>query len=208
MPFDYTNAPERELIPAGTTATICMHIRPGDAGEDGMLKRSKDGKCEMLDIEYLVLDGPYAKRKFWENRVVSGIEPKHQDIANSNIGLFKKILDSSFGLMPNDRSPEARAKRNKDYKDFDGLPFIGIIGIEKSRPKNDGTDEEWPEKNILTGVITPDKRDWHPVEQPPPFNGGGAATGGAASTPSTPSVSSTSAPSTPALPVTRPSWAE
>ena len=27
-------------------------------------------------------------------------------------------------------------------------------------------------------MITPDKKDWHPVEQPPPFNGGGGGSGG------------------------------
>ena len=26
-----------------------------------------------------------------------------------------------------------------------------------------------PDKNIIAAVITPDKKDWHPVEQPPPF---------------------------------------
>jgi hypothetical protein len=58
-PYDYTDAPsERELIPAGTVATLRIHVRPGNVGEDGMLKRSKAGDCEMLGIEYLVVDGP------------------------------------------------------------------------------------------------------------------------------------------------------
>ena len=52
MAFDYTDAPEQrgtELIPADTVATVQLTIRPGGAGEGGLLKRSKDGGCEMLD---------------------------------------------------------------------------------------------------------------------------------------------------------------
>ena len=75
MPFDYTNAPpprDTELIPHGTVATVVMHIRPGGVGEDNMLKRSKDGGCEMLDTEFVVVDGPFLRRKFWENFILAG----------------------------------------------------------------------------------------------------------------------------------------
>ena len=70
MAFDYTDAPEQrgtELIPADTVATVQVTIRPGGAGEGGLLKRSKDGGCEMIDAEFVVVDGPHAKRKLWEN---------------------------------------------------------------------------------------------------------------------------------------------
>ena len=64
MPYDYTDAPpsrDIELIPHGTIATVVLHIRAGNVGEDGMLKRSKMGDCEMLDCEFVVLDGPYTR---------------------------------------------------------------------------------------------------------------------------------------------------
>ena len=73
MAYDYTEAPEQrgiELIPAGTIATVQLTIRPGGAGEDGLLKRSKDGDCEMLDCEFVVVDGPHAKRKLWEHMII------------------------------------------------------------------------------------------------------------------------------------------
>ncbi len=41
--FDYTEAQtqrEIELIPDGTVATLQFTIRPGNAGEDGLLRRS------------------------------------------------------------------------------------------------------------------------------------------------------------------------
>ena len=58
------------------------------------------------------------------------------------------------------------------------------IGIEKGGPKKDGSGD-WPDKNTIAAIITPDKREWHAVNQPPPSaNGsGGAAPTSAASGP-------------------------
>jgi hypothetical protein len=197
MPIDYSTAPpprDIELIPHGAIATCIFHLRPGGAGEGGLLKRSKDGGCEMLDGEFIVVDGLYKGRKFWEYFVVSGTTPGHAQAVDISLGTLKAILDSALGLKPDDMSPQARAARTVDYKDFEGKTFIGKIGVEKGKPKNDGTGENWPDKNILAGVITPDKKDWHPVEQPPPFNGGG---GGAQA----------AAPASTAAPIARPGWA-
>jgi hypothetical protein len=197
MPYDYTDAPppQFELMPHGTTATCVLHLRPGGVGEGGMLKRSKDGGCEMLDCEFTVADGPYKGRKFWEYWVLVGTTDGHAKSIDRNRGTIKAILDSAFGLNPEDRSPKARATRNVSLGQLEGITFIGKIGIEKGGPKNDGSGENWTDKNILMGVITPDKKDWHPVEQPPPFNGGNS--GGAAPT----------APSGSAPPIERPEWA-
>jgi hypothetical protein len=90
-------------------------------------------------------------------------------------------------------SPQARAARTVSLKQFEGMTFIAKVGIEKGGAKTDGSGDSWPDKNILAGVVTPDRKEWHPVEQPPPFNGGGAP-------------SSTTPPSS-APPVTRPGWA-
>src|SRR5262245_42424240 len=196
--YDYTNAPpprEMELIPNNTIASIGMHIRAGNAGEDGMLKRSAKGDCEMLDVEFTLLDGPYAKRKFWENYVLDGTTDGHMKAAEISRSTLRAIIDSGRGLRPDDASPQARAARTVSLKDFEGMIFIAKIGVEKGKPKNDGSGENWPDKNILAGVITPDKKDWHPVEQPPPFNGGNS--GGAAPI----------APSGSAPPIARPGWA-
>jgi hypothetical protein len=190
MPFDYTDVPS-QLIPDGTTATVSMHIRAGGAGEDGILKRSSSGECEMLDLEFTVLDGTYKGRKFWHNLLLSGTTDGQKQMAAGNLGVLKAILDSALGLMPNDVSTEARARRTVSLKQFEGMCFIAKIGEEKGGPKKDGGT--YPDKNILAGAITKDKKDWHPVEQPPPFDSGGAAP-----------PSSTA----PAAPVERPSWAQ
>ena len=195
MPYDYSDAPppQFEVIPHGTTATFVLRIRPGQVGEDGMLTRSKDGGCEMLVSELAIVDGPYKGRKLFERWILAGTTDGHAKSADINRSTLKAILDSALGLKPDDLGPQARAARTVDLKQFEGMSFIGRIGIEKGRPRNDGSGENWPDKNVLAAVVTPDKRDWHPVEQPPPFNGGG---GGAQA-----------APAETASPIARPGWA-
>jgi hypothetical protein len=200
MPYDYTDAPpprDLDLIPPGTIATIAMHIRAGGVGEDGMCKRSKTGECEMLDAEFTLSDGQHKGRKFWEYWILDGETDGHKQMADANRGTLKAILDSALGLKPDDASSQARAARTVSLKQFEGVTFIGKIGVKKGEPKNDGTNEVWSDKNILASVITPDKKDWHPVEPPPPFNGGGAA---AAAAPSAPAAG--------AAPIKRPKWSE
>jgi hypothetical protein len=201
MSYDYSDAPPPrgfELIPPNTVATMSLHILGGGAGEDGALKRSKDGRCEMLALEITLLDGKFAKRKIFENWIVEGVDhAKAIEISRSRI---KAVLDSALGLDPKDVSPQARAARTKSYKELEGLTFIGKTGIEKGAPKNDGSGENWPDKNILGAIITPGRREWRPVTQPPPFNGGGPATSASA-------APSGSAPPTSTPPITRPGWA-
>jgi hypothetical protein len=201
MPYDYTNAPrEVELIPPGTVATVIMHIQPGNVGEDGMCKRSSKRDCEMLSCEFVVADGPYAKRKLWENMLLAGTTDGHATAADFSRGRLKQMLDSALGLKPDDTSPQARSARTVSLGQLEGLTFIAKIGIEKGGAKTDGSGENWPDKNIVAAIITPDRREWHPVVQPPPFNGGGPATSGSA-------APSGSAPSTSTPPITRPGWA-
>ena len=139
MPFDYSDAPppQFELIPHGTIATVVLHIRAGNAGEDGMLKRSKDGSCEMLDCEFAVTDGPFKGRKFWENWILEGTTSGHAKSIGINRGTLKAILDSALGLKPDDLSPQARAARTVSLRQFEGMTFIAKIGVEKGGLKKD-----------------------------------------------------------------------
>jgi hypothetical protein len=198
-PYDYTDAPppQIELIPHDTVATCVLHIRPGGVGEDNMFKRTSKGGAEMLDCELTIADGPHKGRKFWEYLILEGTTAGHAQAIAISRGILKAIIDSALGLNPGDESPQARAARTLSVKQFEGMTFIAKIGVERGGPKKDSkgqlTGENWPDKNILAAVITPDRKEWHPVEQPPPFNGGG---GTAAVTPPQ------SAP-----PIQRPGWA-
>jgi hypothetical protein len=196
MAYDYTEAPpqrEQELIPHGTVATVSLKIRAGGAGEDGLLKRSKDGTCEMLDLEFVVVDGPHVKRKFWEYMILAGTSDGHAKAADFSRSKLRAIVESARGIKPDDMSPQARLARTADLKNFDGMTFIAKIGVDKGKPKNDGSGDAYPDKNILAAVVTPDKKDWHHVEQPPPFHGDGGGSG--------------ATPAAPAAGITKPVWA-
>jgi hypothetical protein len=205
MPFDYSQTADPRdstaIMPHNTIATAQLRIRPGGVGEDGLLKRSAKGDAEMLDCEFVVVDGPYAKKKFWENFLLEGTTSGQQEMAATNRGRLKKVLESARGIKPGDTSEQARAAYRAALKDFDNIIFIARIGVEKGKAKNDGSSDVWPDKNYLAAAIGPDHKDWHPVEQPPPsFNGGGT---GAASPTAAPTESTPARPA----PITPPAWA-
>jgi hypothetical protein len=167
MAYDYSAAPEQrslDLIPDGTVATLQLAIRPGGAG---LLKRSARGDCEMLDCELIVVDGPQVKRKVWERLIVAGTTSGHEKAVEISRAKLRAIIESARGIKPGDMSPEARKGRTVEFSDFDGVRFIAKIGIEKGKPKNDGSGENYSDRNVIVAVITPDRKDWHAVEQTP-----------------------------------------
>ena len=57
-----------ELIPDGLVATVQMRVREGGDGEDGVLKRTKDGEIPAIStLEFILVDTKHAKMKFWQN---------------------------------------------------------------------------------------------------------------------------------------------
>jgi hypothetical protein len=161
--FNTAGTQQPDVIPAGTIVVVQMNVRPGNVGEDGLLKRSSNGKAEMLDCEFIVVEGEHAKRRFYGNLVVSGTEEGHADAANFTNRTLRAILECARGIKPEDVSEAAKAARNAKYAEFDGIRFICRVGVE---PAHDG----WRAKNILPlgGVITPDdQKNWHLIEQHP-----------------------------------------
>jgi hypothetical protein len=158
--FDYNTVAggDFELIPDKTVAVVQLNIRPGNAGEDGLLKRSKNGEAEMLDCQFTVVEGKFAKRKFFGIFVVSGTTDGHTQAADITRNRFRNILESARGIKPQDVSETAKKARIADLHDFDGVRFVAQIDIEKGR---DG----YRDKNVLGSIITPDRKEWHQVEQ-------------------------------------------
>ena len=185
MPRDYTDVPS-SLIPDDTIAIVGMHIIAGGVGEDGMCKRSKEGDCEMLHCDFTVLDGEYKGRKVWQRFITEGTTDGQKQMVVRTLEMLKAIIDSALNLKPKDESDAARAARTVSLKWFDGKSFMARIGHEEG-------SGNYPARNIVVSIITPDKKDYQPVEQPPPFDGGGGSA--AAPTPSAP-------------PVERPGWAQ
>ena len=183
---DFNNAgAQQDVIPEGTIVVAQMNLRPGNAGEEGLLKRSKDGQAEGLDVEFVIVEGEYAKRKFWSYMTLSGTTDGHAQAADITNRTLRAILESAKGIKPEDVSEAAKKARIVDYADFDGMRFMCKLGVE---PAKGG----YRAKNILPpgGVITPDRKEWHPIEQQPKSAG---AKKGADNTP---------------VPITKPAWAQ
>jgi hypothetical protein len=163
MTLNFNDAgPQRtfEVIPENTVATLQLKVRSGGAGPDGQLKRSKDGNSEALDCEFVVVDGPYAHRKFWTLFTVAGTTPGHAQAGEISRAKIRAILESARGIRPDDKSETAeKARQIESYGNLDGLNFVGRIGVE---PPQSG----YKAKNVLAEVITPDRKDWKAPPQP------------------------------------------
>jgi hypothetical protein len=161
MSYDFNTAGEQrsfDVIPDKTVAVVQLNIRPGDAGEDGLLKRSKTGEAEGLDCELVVVGGEYDKRKFWDWMTVSGTTDGHAQAADISRRKLRAILESARGIKPTDVSEAAKKARLAEYSDFDGIRFLAQIGVEPAKG-------DYRAKNFLAQIITPERKEWQPVEQ-------------------------------------------
>jgi hypothetical protein len=179
-----------EIIPAGTICTLQLTVRPGGVGDDGYLTRAKDGASDGLDCEFIVVDGPYAKRRLWQRFTLRGTTPKHAQAGEISCITLRAIVESAGGIRPDDKSEEAQAKRKPaSLRELDGLRFIARIGVK--RPENG-----FEAKNIITEVITPERKGWTQPVQVQSGMGSTAAAG-------------TGAPAAqPANAIARPDWAK
>jgi hypothetical protein len=183
-----------DLIPT-ITAVLQMRIRYGD-GADGVSKRTKAGDGEGLDLEYVVLEGPHAKRKFSAFLLLDGQTDGQKQMAEHNKAFLKKVLDSAKYLDPSDKADEARKARTiTSYRDLDGVRFLAEVGVEAG--KNGYSD-----RNVVAKVITKDKPEWAgrpPIDQVAPDY---AQPGGAAASPTAGQASATPAS------IKKPEWAK
>ena len=188
MAIDFSNYDD--LIRAGTVATVQIRIQYGD-GAGNVLTHTKAGDAEMLKLELTLLEGEFARRKFFASLLVNGTTEGQKGVAGRNLGTLKRIIASAKGLDLSDRSPETLAKYEMEFRDFDGLRFLAEIGVE---PGRDG----YSDKNILVRAITKDMPQWNgrpPFDQTPPDPTSGGPTG------------KTPPGGAPPAPITKPSWA-
>ncbi|MBI5135807.1 MAG: hypothetical protein HZA24_00560 [Nitrospirae bacterium] len=174
-----------ELIPKGTLARVRMTIRPGGHDDPaqgwtgGYATRNDKTGSVYLNAEFVVTEGPFARRKLWS--LIGLSSPKGPEWGHMGRAFIKGILNSARGAHPGDESPQAQnARRIQGLAELDGIEFLARIDWEK-----DGNGDD---KNVVKQAITPDHKEY-------------AALMGARSAPAP-----ATAPSRPAA--GRPSWAQ
>jgi hypothetical protein len=166
--FDFNDAqqqmaPQGELIPDGVFSRVKLNVRPG--GTNGavpmdakLLKASERSDALMLNCEMTLMDGPYARRKFWQNFTVAGgkRDEKGESIGwNIAKSSFRAMIDSALGLDPKDESPAARDKRKLEgLCQLDGIVFAARIMVE---PRNDGNPGG---NNRIANVVLPGEPEY------------------------------------------------
>jgi hypothetical protein len=121
--FDLNDAGEQrsfDVIPDNVVCTVQMTIKPGGAGPGGWLTSANTtkGNSEHLNCEFVVVDGPHEKRKFWNRYIVEG--DNHATAIDISRKALKAILESARGIKPNDESDAAKVARTpQGWEDFD-----------------------------------------------------------------------------------------
>ena len=158
--------PAGEPMPDGTFAKIKMTIRPGGVDgsvpmDKGLLKASQSSDAKMLDCEFTVVEGPFAKRKFWQNFTVAGGKLDDKGVSkgwNISKAAFRAMVDSALGLDPQDVSEAARQKRViQGLKQLDGIAFAGRIMIEPA------SNPQYKDANKLANVVLPGEPQYLPT---------------------------------------------
>ena len=158
--------PAGEPMPDGTFAKIKMTIRPGGVDgsvprDQGLLQASHSSDAKMLDCEVTVREGPFAKRKFWQNFTVAGGKVDDKGVSkgwNISKAAFRAMVDSALGLDPQDMSEAARQKRViQGLKQLDGIAFAGRIMIEPA------SNPQYKDANKLANVVLPGEPQYLPT---------------------------------------------
>ena len=199
--FDFNSAAEQssyDLIPKGTVVRVRMTIKPGGYDDPsqgwtgGYATRSLSTGSVYLNCEFVVLDGPFARRKMWS--LIGLYSSKGAEWTNMGRTFIKAILNSARGINPNDSSPAAQnARRISGFADLEGIEFVGKVDWDK--------DQNGQDKCVIKSAVTPEHKDYAAH-----MNG---APAGAASAPASSGSANAYAQATGRAPVPgRPSWAQ
>ena len=156
---DFNNAAvqqDYDLIPKGTLAKVRMTIKAGGYDEphmgwtDGWATRSETGAA-YLNAEFVVLEGPFAKRKIWS--LIGLHSPKGPTWGDMGRTLVRAILASARGIRQDDISPPAvLARRLNNIGELHGMEFVARIGVE--------TDSDGEERNAIKAAVTPEHKQY------------------------------------------------
>ena len=151
-----------DLIPKGTIAPVRMTIRPGGFDEHsqgwtgGFATRNETTASVYLNCEFIVTEGPFARRKVWS--LIGLFSPKGQEWTNMGRSFIRGILNSARGISEKDTSEQAAgARRINGFADLDGVEFLAKIDLEK--------DSNGEDKNVIKFAITPDHKEYQPINR-------------------------------------------
>jgi hypothetical protein len=236
MTYDMNDAQPQtnsDIIPDGTFAKITMIFKAGTIDGDSpvdakLLKASNSPGSDVrqIDAEFTIVEGLYARRKFWQFFTVSGGKLDEQGVSigwKISKSTFRAMIDSALGLNPEDMSDAAKARRVLNgLSELSGITFVGKVRIEPS------DNPRYPDRNRLERVVLPQEPEWQKVmngehvpaapsskaraapkpETPPAWGQGGGSAPVAAAKPAWGStLAATAAPqqaSTPAAPAAAP----
>jgi hypothetical protein len=190
-----------EVIPAGTTVTLVMKIRPGTVGVEGLCKRSQKGDCEGIDVEYTVKDGEHDGRKIYAFQLLDGTTAGHAKAGEITRALLRAIFEAVNAIDPEDASPEADARRNSaTLAGFNGATFLATLEVEVGGQRPEGG--RYRDKNVIGKILRVGDKGYRKLDQPPPMPIERSAppvpaAGGASGT-----------PAVAATPIARPHWGQ
>ncbi len=146
-----------DLIPKGTLVKVRLSIKPGGFDEPaqgwtgGWATLSEQTGSVYLNAEFVVLDGPYVKRKLWS--LIGLYSPKGDEWTNMGRSFIRAMLNSARGIDPKDASPQAQlARRIAHFGELDGLEFVGRVDIEQ--------DSRGDDKNTIRQAVEPGHKDY------------------------------------------------
>ena len=112
----------------------------------------------MLDCEFTVLEGPHARRKFWQMFTVQGGKVDENGVSIAwkiSKSTFRAMIDSALGLDPQDMSEAAKQKRIlRGLADLTDITFVAKIKVEPSE------DTRYGDQNRLDRVVLPTEKEW------------------------------------------------
>lgn len=148
--IDFNNAAEQtnfELIPANTIAKARLVLKAGNDPADPAITHGKNGDTSYLNCEFIILEGPYVRRKIFDKIGLSG----NDTWINMGKARIRAILESAKGINPKDMSEMAvRGRQINSFEELNNLDVVIKIGIERDK------NGQYQDKNRVTSIITPD----------------------------------------------------
>jgi hypothetical protein len=149
--------PEAMLIPQGTIAKVIMNIRSGGYEKDPYLTKSSHTGSIYLHAEFIVLEGPFSRRRTFQNiGIVGNNKTGDSDVFGTRgRSLLRGLIESAKNIMPNDSSETAQnARKINSFADLNGLTCVVKIGIERDK------SGKFDDRNSIICAVTPDKKEY------------------------------------------------